>query len=211
MSSTNHRELLTRLEAVEDALKLAFDTLRKVRVAVLEADPNHQPILTPIGATNSTVIPANIPGDPAGALLQIHGVAPPPDPEWIPIYHRIQRPYADWPYPCGKPGLYLTEYPTQHTPARFSVMRIRVHTEREWRIPTTADEPRCSSCFALIDPFSNKDLDYLSVMQPSTPPTTGSEPIPAPRSYPLHTSEATQKDIDALRELAGGLGLDTPY
>ncbi len=98
------------------------------------------------------------------------GAAPadPPDPEWIPILHATERPEPDWPTPpCGLPALYLTEPPQDGVKARLEIMRVRTPHDPTWKVPQPGiDEPRCSSCWAMIDPFSNADLDYLSHLVP---------------------------------------------
>ena len=102
---------------------------------------------------------------------------PPPDPSWIPILHVVPRSNValpDAPPPCGKPGLYLTAPPREHEHASLEVMRILPPTETVWRRPTVMDQPRCASCLAPIDPFSNADLDYLSHMLPGRSPKTAS-------------------------------------
>lgn len=158
----------------------------------------------------------------------------PPDPEWIPIYHEMQRPESGFPPPCKQVALYLTEPPQEGKHASLEVMRVRTPFQSEWKIPERGiDEPRCSSCWSLVDPFSNADLDYLSVMLPAStskssrvrrksgdvgrsadqrgsPDPAVVAGIPAPSTYPGHTPTASfdiSTDIEALRKLAEDAGL----
>jgi hypothetical protein len=163
--------------------------------------------------------------------------AAPPDPRWIPIYHEMQRPESGFPPPCKHVALYLTEPPQEGKHATLEVMRVRTPFQPEWKIPERGiDEPRCSSCWSLVDPFSNADLDYLRVMVPgsvsrSSKPrsarrTSGDvgrsadqrgspDPavvagIPAPSTYPGHTLTSSfdvSQDIEALRKLVEDAGL----
>jgi hypothetical protein len=154
-----------------------------------------------------------------------------PDPAWIPIRHEMIRP-APFPMPCGNVGLYLTEPPQEHKPADLSLMRVRTPFDPAWKVPQPGiDEPRCSSCWQLVDPFSSADLNYLAVM---VPPNSGPRArrksgdvgrsadqrgspdpavvagIPAPSTYPGHTTNATfdiTSDIKILQKLAKDAGL----
>lgn len=204
--------------------------IEMLEALVLQLQRDVQRLAGGDGAGGTTTVPA------PGVTPVTFQVPPPdpPDPTWIPVLHRMTRLLPDWPAPCGKVGLYLTEPPAQHKKASFSVIRMRTYDSPEWKIPTTADEPRCSSCFALIDPFSSSDLDYLSIMQPSSAASlklakrrrrkgevpsngpTGDDAshvypdAPAdvePLSFPAHVQEASQKDLDTLNQLARSIGL----
>lgn len=159
----------------------------------------------------------------------------PPDRNWVPIFHSVQRPYDNWPKPCGQVGLYLTEPPVENQNARIEIMRVRPPGELEWRAPQPGiDMPVCSSCGQMIDPFSNQDLDYLAHMQPpqsrkSSPRSRGRRrsgevsaptgeispgssvdlPEAPPPTFAAHTSEARQAvtvDLDALAKIAREAG-----
>jgi hypothetical protein len=130
---------------------------------------------------------------------EIRGSAPeygpaevaPPDPAWIPIYHEMQRPESGFPPPCHQVALYLTEPPQEGKNADLRLMRVRTPFQPEWKIPERGiDEPRCSSCWSLVDPFSNADLDYLSVMLPGSA---------SPSSAPKRTPSARRKSGDVGR------------
>lgn len=102
--------------------------------------------------------------------LQLGATPPdPPDPAWIPILHATERPEPDWPTkPCYLPALYLTEPPQDGVKARLEIMRVRMPHDTTWKVPEPGiDEPRCAGCWAMIDPFSNADLDYLSHLVPA--------------------------------------------
>lgn len=177
---------LIRLEAVEDLLRALFDAVRKVRIEILDA--NQLGTLSDLQPRTPYVVP--------------------PDPTWIPVMHCMMRSEPRSPEPCGGIGLCLTQAPTQHMKASFEVMRVFFPDEKQWRQPTSKDVPLCSTCQVRIDPFSSQDLDYLSVMAPSLAPeekTTGKRKKVSSLedvAYPVHTREATQKDLDALQELS---------
>lgn len=190
---------LVRLEALEDILRSAHEALRKLRHELLGATPDFDTtgMLTPLGESIRSGC-EYIQVEPALQVI-------PPNPSWIPVLHRMTREESNHPKPCGNVGLYLTQSPTQHQKASLDVMRILVPGENTWREPTTADVPLCSSCGVWIDPFSSQDLDYFSVMVPSEPPRV--KKIKATKPFPVHTREATQKDIDVLQELSDAVGL----
>ena len=211
----SNEALLIRLEAVEDAFRMAFDSLRKLRVELCPGP------LTPLGLERLNQV------TPIPAALQIV----PPDSTWIPILHAVHRPESSL-KPCGQVGLYLTDPPREHEKASLERMRILVPGEQRWREPTPGDIPLCSSCGIRIDPFSNADLDYLSHMIPGGPAPrikrgdrgrSGGEPpqVPpfpggssgmtgSPSTFPGHTFQASQDvlaDIAAITELAQEAGL----
>lgn len=224
----SNEALLVRLEAVEAALQMAFDAVRKLRVELQSGSASFR-LTTPVGLVAPTSA-----GLAAPALQVI-----PPDPQWIPILHVVPRVMPDsWPRPCGQVGLYLTEPPREHEKARLDRMRILVPGESRWREPTINDEPRCSSCGTMIDPFSNADLDYLSRMIPggARPPALGKRrdrrrskeeepglPRPegevspgmssealSPSTFPGHTPQAQHdvlQGIEALTDFARSAGL----
>lgn len=173
MPHLNPHALLARLDALEDILKLGFDSIRKLRTEIREANSQDFPPVPTLGS-NDFRLPLSAPTTISDETQ--------PDPDWIPILHRIQRLDASFPPPCGKVGLYLTELPREHQIADLAVMRIRTRDDPRWHTPQRGiDVPCCSTCFAFLDPFSNADLDYLSVMQPSQ---VGDQTYP--RSRPLN-------------------------
>jgi hypothetical protein len=140
----------------------------------------------------------------------------------------MQRPESGFPPPCQDVALYLTEPPQEGKHASLEVMRVHTPFQPAWKIPQRGiDEPRCSSCWSLVDPFSNADLDYLSVMVPGRARRTSGESgrsadlrgspdpavvagIPAPSTYPGHTNPANfdiTSDIEILQKLAKDAGL----
>lgn len=212
--------LLVRLEALEDAIQTCFETVRKLRRDIRALDPTQFP---PTPGLSRAPLPIDLTTDP-------------PDPQWIPILHRMERPDPGHPVkPCHLPALYLTEPPRPNQRARFAVMRILPPGEAGWREPTLHDEPRCSSCGGLVDPFSNSDLDYLSVMEaPASIPlaskasrksrrsgetraartdspdgrvASSASPPPNGGSFPGHTQEADMETFNALKTLSNDLGL----
>lgn len=193
---------LVRLEALEDILRSAHEAIRKLRIELLQTNPDPN-----FGASLGPLTPL---GESLQRGREVVQVEPslqviPPNPSWIPVLHNKERAEPNHPKPCGQVGLYLTQNPTQHQKASLDVMRILVPGESTWREPTQQDVPLCSSCGVWIDPFSSRDLDYLSVMVPSEPPRV--RKVKATKPFPAHTSEATQQDIDALRELSDAVGL----
>lgn len=157
--------LVIRVEQVEAALEQVSLAIRRLRADLDELTG---------GQTGSPTHLARSQAEPRLRVL------PPPDPGWVPVVHRMRRADLNMPDPCDQVGLYLTKPPRQHERASFDVMRILPPGELRWRLPKDTDVPRCSSCGAWIDPFSNADLDYLSVMQPSP----GSDPSLPPLSPP---------------------------
>jgi hypothetical protein len=217
---------LARLEELDRTLQTLFDGMRRLRGDLLELDPDRR-VLTPVGlAALNPAYPPDLPNP----VLQVE----PPDPSWIPVLHRMERPDLSFPRPCGQVGVYLTEPPREHQTARLDVLRVLVPGESAWRAPTPHDLPRCSSCGVWIDAFSNADLDYLSLMQPAPrsdhPPrpskrrtqrkpevrasssdSPGSGASDLPPAFPAHTPELRLNDeqvVTHLRNLADGLGLD---
>jgi hypothetical protein len=214
---------LARLEELDHTLRSLSEGIRRLRMDLLEMDPEGHPLtLTPLGES----LKVKEPKEP----LPVFRVEP-PDPSWIPVLHRVVRQDPSFPRPCGQVGVFLTEPPREYVNARTEILRVLIPGETRWRVPTPHDEPRCSSCGAWIDPFSNADLDYLSLMQPAprsdNPPkrrtqrkpevrasssdSPGSDASDLPPAFPAHTPEARDADEQVLihlRSLADGLGLD---
>lgn len=214
---------LARLDALEAVLRTCFEMIRSIRQEIRDPLPEGMKVLTPVGESIQRL------------QRPVEHVEPvePPDSSWIPILHDRVRPDPQAPHPCGGVGLYLTEPPREHQKARLDVMRILAPGERSWRTPTIHDEPRCSSCRALINPFSNTDLDYLSHMQPAAlAPTSkkrgrdrsggdrslGGEGSPGspdattdrPPTYPGHVPEAefsVGADLARIQKIAESAGL----
>lgn len=216
--------LIARLDALDDMLRVISEGIRKMRHEIRELDPVQFPPPVPLGPPTHDlrVYPSDLQRTP----LQSEQTDP-PDSRWIPIIHRMTRTDAAFPRPCMLPGLYLTEPPRENRKASFEVMRILPQGEQHWRSPTLMDIPMCSSCGAVIDPFSNADLDYLSVMQPATvksgkrgrkrseeeTPVGGSPALPRvdpPSIFPGHTNEADRETLTTLHTLAQDLGLPEP-
>jgi hypothetical protein len=78
-------------------------------------------------------------------------------------------------------------------------MRVRTPFDPHWRIPERGlDEPRCSSCWSLVDPFSNADLDYLSEMIPIMAPSEYEklkQPLTAARQSRAQSARRKSGDV----------------
>jgi len=156
--------------------------------------------------------PPILPPSPAETAYALQLGAAPPDPvnsEWIPILHATERPEPDWPTkPCYLPALYLTEPPQDGVKARLEIMRVRTPHDPTWKVPQPGiDEPRCSSCWAMIDPFSNADLDYLSHLVPA-----GTKKPRRPRQrHPQGSGgSSSSTEYPASQSPADGRGVSSP-
>lgn len=208
--------LLARLEALEEALHLVESCVRGLRRELAPGPP------TPVGPAG---LHQPLPSQPR---LQ----PPVPDPAWIPVQHAIPRTEPGSAPPCFQTALYLTEPPREGVKARLDVMRIWMPWKDAvaWVDPRLDDlPPLCAGCGVPVEPFSNRDLDYLSLMQPaytqnpSKPTRRGrkrSEAVPGsdspddsgetPPIFSAHTPEATQEILNDLQRLSQELGLPAP-
>jgi hypothetical protein len=101
------------------------------------------------------------------------GQKQPPDPDWIAVLHRLKSPVPhpadDSPIPteqagCGQVALYLTRPFSTRERADITAMRVCFPNETDWRQPKPGDISLCSTCGMPINPWSDRDLDYASVL-----------------------------------------------
>lgn len=84
--------------------------------------------------------------------------APPIDGTWVPVTHKDPH--------CRRPAFYLTRQHARHERASLQVMRVCPPPERFWREPAVGETPHCSSCDAVIDPWTDADLDWTRALLP---------------------------------------------
>lgn len=146
----------------------------------------------------------------------------PPAPDWIAVLHR--KKYTVSPPPtsedgphqveqagCGMVALYLTRPFSTRERADITAMRVCFPNEIQWRQPKPGDISLCSTCGMPINPWSDRDLDYASVLvevpevhrvqrrSRMTPLLPSSESVTA--SIPLHTPEADAQNRAQIADL----------